>query len=197
MLEKVAAKLTKHMIEKEVVPADDEEVYIYGWSLILSHLASIVTMLLLAAFSREMPGTLIFMAFFFSLRTYAGGYHANTYLKCYLISMSIYLFALLTALFLPVHLLQWALLMLLFCVLTNFICAPADHPNKPLKEDAKRRNKIKSRIIVSIQTITISALWFLLPDIRHYLLWAMLGMTMTSMTLLYVTLNPYEENPDS
>ena len=192
MLEKAATKLTAYMVDKKIVCAEDEEVYVYGWSLIFSTLGSVLVMLLVAVIAGEILGTLIFMAFMFTLRPYAGGYHANTYLRCFLLSITSYTITLSAILFWSVHFLNWALVLLLFSVLIIFMYAPVDHPNKPLKDHEKQRNKIISRIVVSIQATLVLCLRFLLPDIRHYLLWAMLGMTMTGITLLYVILKPYD-----
>jgi len=193
MLEKIALRLTTYMIEKEVIPADDEEVYVYGWSLVFSQFGSLLLMILIAALVGEFIGGVIFLAFTFPLRSYAGGFHASTYLRCFITSMSGFASALLLALFWPERLMGWTLLLLVFSVLVTFIGAPVDHPNKPLKDHQKKRNKKLSRIIVSTETAVVLSLWFLLPVLRHYLFWGMLGMALTSLTLLYVLIRPYKE----
>ena len=193
MLEKIATKLTAHMIKEDIVSAEDEEIYIYGWSLILSHVGSFMVMLIAAALMGEVVGTLIFIVFMIPLRSYAGGFHADSYLKCFVLSMSGYAVALASALLWPSHFPIWTLSLALFATLTTFIAAPVDHPNKRLKEFRKRQHKIVSRIIVLTQTALIISIWFLLPGLRHYLLWAMLGMALTSVSLLYVVIKPYKE----
>ena len=192
MLEKIATKLTAHMIKEKIVPAEDEEIYVYGWSLILSHAGSFLTMFLVAALTGEVLGTLIFLAAMIPLRSYAGGFHADTYFKCFLLSMSGYAIALAVALLWPIHVYGWTLMLLLFSVLVTFSVAPVDHPNKPLKEIRRWQHKVVSRVIVSVEAVLVLGLWVLLSDARHYLLWAMLGITMTSVTLLYVAIRPYK-----
>ena len=193
VLEKIATKLTAYMIDQKIVPEEDEEIYVYGWSLIFSHVGSFLVMLIAAALMGEVLGTLIFLVFMIPLRSYAGGFHADSYLKCFILSMSCYAIALIAALFWPSHFPIWTLALALFAVLATFIAAPVDHPNKRLKEFRRRQHKIISRVIVLVQAILISGFWFLLPGLRHYLLWAMLGMAMTSISLLYVVIRPYKE----
>ena len=192
MLEQIALKLTAYMIKHEAVPAEDEDIYVYGWSLILSHTASLSTMLLAAALTGELLGALVFMAFMFVLRPYAGGYHADSYLKCFVLSVGGFGVALLIALFFPVYFLDWLLILLPVAAVTTFVFAPVGHPNKPLTAQRKQKNKKISRTVVAVQTILILGLWFLWPGVRHHLVWAMSGMAFTSLTLLYVVLfNPY------
>ncbi|MCL2580461.1 MAG: accessory gene regulator B family protein [Oscillospiraceae bacterium] len=192
MLERIASKLTANLIKNKIIPAEDEEVYVYGWALLLSHLGSFATIFLIAFLTGEVLGTLVFVFAMLPLRSYAGGFHADTYLKCYLLSMTGYSAALLAALLWSPHHLEWTLGLLLFSLVVTLTCAPVDHPNKPLKEHQKQRNKKLSRAIASLQAALVLALWFLLPGTRHYLVWAMLGMATTSVTLLYVIVKPYK-----
>lgn len=40
MLERIASRLTSYMVSQGVVPQEDEEIYIYGWTMLLFTLGS-------------------------------------------------------------------------------------------------------------------------------------------------------------
>jgi len=122
------------MIRKEAVSAEDEEVYIYGWSLLLSTLGATLSILLLGAVAGEFLGTLVYLGFLYLLRPYAGGYHASTYFSCFLLTMTSYAAALLFGFFWPMPLMDWTLILMLFSIVVTFAGAPVQHPNKPLKK---------------------------------------------------------------
>jgi len=191
MIERMASTFTTYMVRKGAVPAEDEEVYLYGWALLLSTLGATLSILLLGAVSGEFLGTLAYLGFLYLLRPYAGGYHAGTYFACFWLTIASFVAALLFVLFWPQALMDWTLTLLLFSLAVTFAGAPVDHPNKPLKERAKKRNRKMSRIVILTQAIVIVSLWFWQPGLQQYLLWAMLGISMTSLTLLYVLIKPY------
>lgn len=194
MLEKIASQLTLYMMNKGVVPPEDEEIYIYGWSLLLSTLGSFFAMLLLGTVLGQLPGTVLFILFFVFLRSYAGGYHAASYGSCFLLTMTLYSTALLFHFYLPESYIDWMLvILLLISVFITYRWAPVDHPNKPLNAEEKQKNKKMSRGIVLLQSAVLLVLWLWQPWLKQYLLWAAVGMAVTSFTLLYVIFYPYQE----
>ena len=64
---------------------DDEEmldVYKYGIEITLSSVLNFVLIIISSLILRDLSAGLIFMALFIFLRSYTGGYHAETYLRC-------------------------------------------------------------------------------------------------------------------
>lgn len=194
MLERMARRITMVSINHNVIPAEDEDVYIYGWSLMLSTLASTLMMILVGAVASEFIGSLLYIIFFVSIRVLAGGYHANTYLKCFIWTLSFYLIALLICLYLPVAWVTGTIIgsILLSAVIT-FIFAPADHPNKRLSDRRKALFRKRSRLMVTLQAALLGSILYFGPEwTHHYLLWASVGMAITSLTLLFVQVfKPY------
>jgi len=82
--------------------------------------------------------------------------------------------------------------LLLLSLLITFFGAPVDHPNKPFREGQREKNKRLSRITVLAQTLVILGLGAWQPGLNTYLLWAALGMAVTSLTLLFVVCFPYK-----
>ncbi len=194
MLEKIAGKLTDGMIEAGSVPADDKEIYVYGWSLLISQVAISILMLLMGAMAGEFLGSLVFMVFFIALRIFAGGYHASSYGSCFILSLSFYVVALIAHKLIGVEFVTPAILIsLAVSVLITFLFAPVDHPNKRQTEEKKRRFRRISRLTVTVMLGIILCLLLLYPQSKSLLLWATFGMTTTSLSLMYVVINPYRE----
>lgn len=91
MLNKISRRFVKQILKNnENVLNYEEEVYVYGIELILSTLAIILSILVISIRYFDIKKAIIFFAFFIPLRCFAGGYHANTYKKCYIISIITY-----------------------------------------------------------------------------------------------------------
>jgi len=193
MLENLASRITSYMIVQGVVPKEDEEIHVFGWTMLLFSLGSSSAILLAGALLGQFLGTVLFLLFFTFLRSYAGGWHANSFLKCFLITSALYACCFLFHFHLPEA--YWSLtilILLLLSVFITFVWGPVDHPNKPFRGGQRETNKKLGRITVSAQTIIILALGVWQPGLNTYLLWAALGMTVTSLTLLFVVCHPYK-----
>lgn len=67
------------------------EIYTYGFELIVSSLIEALSILILGILIGNFTETLIFIVYFSLIRFYSGGYHAYAYMKCYLITVIVYL----------------------------------------------------------------------------------------------------------
>jgi accessory gene regulator B len=193
MLETIASKLTSYMVAQGVIPKEDEEIYVFGWTMLLLPAGSFVVILLIGAFFGQLLGSAIFLLFFSLLRSYSGGWHADSFIRCFLTTIALYGCCLLLHFYLPESSWGWTLLALsLMSIFIIFRWAPVDHPNKPFRGQDKQKNKRLSRITVLAQSILILGLMFWQPWLKPYLLWAALGMTVTSFTLLYLICHSYK-----
>jgi len=186
------------MILQGVVPREDEEVHVFGWTMLLFSVGSFSAILLAGALLGQLLGTVLFLVSFTFLRSYAGGWHANSFFKCFLITMTLYACCSLIHFYLPeIYLSLTIRSLLLISLLITFVWAPMDHPNKPFRGDQKKKNKKLSRITVLAQTIIIIVLGVWQSWLNTYLLWAALGMAVTSLTLLFVVCHPYKTKEES
>ena len=194
MLENLALRITSYMIGQGVVPKEDEEIYVFGWTMLLFSVGSFSAILLAGALLKQFLGTVLFLLFFTFLRSYAGGWHANSFFHCFLITSSLYASCTLFHFYLPEA--YWSLaiyVLLALSLLITFIWAPVDHPNKPFRGGQKEKNKKLARITVLAQTLIIIVLGLWQPVLLNtYLLWAALGMAVTSLTLLFLICHPYK-----
>ena len=73
-----------------IIQEDDIDKCKYGINIFFSSFFEIFSILLIAAFIGNFIETLLLFGAFIPLRIYAGGYHADTKMKCYLISLGMY-----------------------------------------------------------------------------------------------------------
>ena len=87
MLRNISSRLTDKLIAQKEFCHYDRDVYIYGIELIISTLAGLISIIGVSKlYSCTILGV-IFIIFFVPLRLFTGGYHANTYGKCYFVSI--------------------------------------------------------------------------------------------------------------
>ena len=97
---------------------------------------------------------------FCSIRLFSGGYHAETYWGCFLMSLSIFLAIILLGKYLIINTIIVAILQTISIALI-VIFAPIDNVNKRIKS-IKRRKKLKLYSI--IVTFLLISLCYLLPQ---------------------------------
>lgn len=84
MIENIAKKVTILFVKNGLVKEEKQHIYMYGAELLISGLASTITILILGLLLQRLVETLLLMLPFYFMRVYAGGYHAETYKNCYL-----------------------------------------------------------------------------------------------------------------
>ena len=150
MLETLATQLTDRLYSHCPLDQSKKAVYRYGFQLSLSTLASTCSIIVLGILSGDAPSAFLFLGVFFFLRLFAGGFHASTYSRCFLLTNSIYLAVILIS----NHLVYFHLYYLLpvitvaSCV-TIIVLAPIRNKNHPLSERTYLKNR-KIAIILSL-----------------------------------------------
>ncbi len=92
MFVKVAEKLADSLEENEIIKHDDRELYVYGLDQGFSIILNIITTLLIGLIFNTFFQLVVFMAAYIPLRSFAGGYHAKTPLRCYIFSIVMLVF---------------------------------------------------------------------------------------------------------
>ena len=137
MLHKIATALSRRLLKGKAFPEEDLEIYVYGFELILSFLFSTSVILLIGAITKTLPLTLVFLLVFIFTRRFTGGYHANTYAKCQIYTVSTYLFVLIGSHLIEPGIISYIILGIVGYV-TVILFAPVKNPNKHLsKRDVK------------------------------------------------------------
>lgn len=156
MLHKLSETIADYFFdEKDQYTMD---VYIYGIELVLSSLLGNILVILIGIVTGSLIESIIFMAALTSVRVFSGGYHANTYLKCNIITLVSATFSVtLSKLFKTVFSTQ-VVLYLLICnfillLLTIIVYCPVENRNKQIEHGDKNKFKLISIAVVVIQAI--------------------------------------------
>ena len=137
---------TDFLIDHGVIAPDDRDVYEYGFHAIYQNIFSLGVVVILAFLLRQVPQTLLFHIVFIPMKSVAGGYHATTRMRCFVISMVIWLASL--GLIALVTLAPYvALIMSLTSCIIIWIIAPVEHENNPLSAKKRRLMMRLSRVI--------------------------------------------------
>lgn len=146
----IAALLTANGIIQE----DDMDKCRYGLEIFISSLLELTSILFISIFMNNFLETLLFFTAFIPLRVYAGGYHADTQMKCYMVSLGVYgLFTILMRI-MPA---SWYTIIIYISIAMSLIIvlmlAPVRHTNKTLTLKETKVYKEISVVICTIEAI--------------------------------------------
>lgn len=152
MLGTLASRLTDQLYLHCSLDPRKKAVYTYGIQLSLSTLASMCSIVLLGILLGDALSAFLFLGVFFFLRLFAGGYHASTYARCFLLTNSVYLM---------VYLFGKGLLYFRFFILLPIITvvscmvivilAPIRNKHHPLSEPTYEKNRRIARALAIIE----------------------------------------------
>lgn len=155
-VKKLSCKIGDDLVRSNVVNEEDEEIYIYGLNQILVSIISVLSAMIIGVIGGMLFEISVFMISYIPLRSFAGGYHAKTPTRCYLVSVIMLIAVLLSMkyLILPDWLYYTILLM---AILVIFVFSPVEAMNKPLN---KAEHKVYKRITICIASaeVTVSLL---------------------------------------
>lgn len=153
MLLQLSNIITNYFLKKEIIGIEKKEVLIYGFQLTFSTLSSIITILIFSCLINIFYG-IIFLIFFMPIRFCSGGYHANTYLKCFIYTNSCFVIILLfSKIVLHLDLLNTYALLAFIGILYLWLKAPCKNANNPLSEKYIQYNRFITHIILAIYAI--------------------------------------------
>lgn len=89
-MNKIIFSVVDNLVKWKVIGENDISVYRYGLEILLLSIIEILSILLLAIWVGNFFETILYFTTFIPIRIFAGGYHANTRLRCYLLSIISY-----------------------------------------------------------------------------------------------------------
>ena len=146
MLKRLSNKITKKLVDINVIEEADSELYEYGFWQGGVLFFNFLTVVLLGILFNMLLESIIFLIFYGVLRTIAGGYHARTQHVCYILSVLLMIVVLTILKTFPWNIILCCVLTVL-SILVIFILAPVQDENKLLDETEKRFFKKLNRVI--------------------------------------------------
>lgn len=149
MIETLAKKLTTKFINNKIIKSEDREIYDYCFETTIVILFSYSLLFILSIIFNEFISTFIFILSFSSFRKVCGGYHADNYLKCGIMSLASYLLLILIIKKFNIIFEISTIILILGSVVIMFL-SPIQDDNKPFTEQQKRRFRVISRNLAVI-----------------------------------------------
>lgn len=157
MIEEMVLKLVNQMETKKIIEKTSREYYEYALITMVEHIIAVGTMLIISMIYKQFLPTVAFLVFFLSLRKRTGGYHADKFWQCYLMTIITYVGVIQVAtVFSEKSYIMYALLF--FAVLVVEVIGTVNHPNIDLDENELRETKKAARLLVLIEAGIIAVL---------------------------------------
>lgn len=133
MFTNISERVVNHLICKNIIKDDEHDIYQYGLNRFFTICLNIVTILILGIIFNQVLQGIIFAFSFMALRTYTGGYHAKTPVRCYITTSISIIITLAVIKFIPIN--RFVCLgLLIFSCLLIMLLSPIGCSNKPLDE---------------------------------------------------------------
>lgn len=154
MFKNIADDIAFVLVRDRIVESEKRDFYRYGAESLLLNLSIVIIALIITFITNTWMHFLIFMLMFVPLRIYAGGYHAKTSRVCMITSTVLYIVTVGIIKFIPeLYKSKVALIAIADIVILIFIKAPIINKNNILDKKSFKRNRIISRILISLDSI--------------------------------------------
>lgn len=157
MVEEIVSKLVNRMAEKRIIEENNREYYGYVLIIMVERVIAVATILVMSLAFKQFLPTIGFLLFFLSLRKRTGGYHADHFWQCYLLTIITYVAVVQVAvIFLENTYIMYGLLFLATFVIEAI--GAVNHPNIAFDENELRETKKAARFLVIIEIGAIAVL---------------------------------------
>lgn len=184
MINKLSKLFTDRLFVNGAITEDEQELYIYGFFMLLSQLMYLTLACLFGFILECLVESIVFYIAFQIIRRYAGGYHAATETKCEILSTLSILVCIISIRLSKAYDTQTALLIIsaISSGYIFFLC-PLDTPEKPLsKKEFKYFRKI-SRITLFVIDIVI--VFFYCFNLKVIFIPCCVSLTLESLLLIF------------
>ena len=163
--QRVSSVTTSILYESHQISKQESEIYTYLFSYICNQFLFTTAFILFAIIVHRLPVCLLFLLFFYFLRSFSGGWHASTPMSCMILSIFCYLLCIYIVPFMHSY-----PLIVCSCWIISMIClflyAPADTRHRPISQTRrvylKKRAHIVYVCIILIYTIAFLLNWYIL-----------------------------------
>ena len=129
----ISGKIVNRLLEKEAVRREDYEIYLFGINQLLTIILDLLTAVMIGIVFGKVVQTIILVTAFMILRSHAGGYHASTPFRCYVLTAMTIIISLSAMNYIECNLLiltgLWTVSGIVILML-----APVDTENKPMDD---------------------------------------------------------------
>lgn len=131
---------------------EDKEVYRYGIQQGLNLALNILTTIIIGVLCGMVYPSILFLICYMPLRSFCGGYHAKTHLRCYIYSVIMITSILLVTKYATFNILLYEVLVLISLIII-LLLAPVEDKNKKLDYVEKRVFRKRAYIIAFLEVL--------------------------------------------
>lgn len=156
MLLRISQEIVSSWYRSGIIPSNTKDAYVYGVQLLLSTTVNVIIIAVISCISHKPLAWILFLIGFIPLRITAGGFHANTPLRCMVSFCGIYTICVIASLLLQGDMVNIAIF--LNCAVTImavYAFSPVPASNKPLSESEKKRNRARSFAVLATLLLVI------------------------------------------
>ena len=173
MLHNNVVRLTEFLLSRGSIDVSKRPILVYGCELALSTLTSFASIVAISILMRDFFSSLLFIAIFFFLRLFAGGFHASTYARCFFITNGVYLATYGSAYILETYAIKSVTLIIgLVSGLIILFLTPVQNIKHPLSSDRLITNKKISRFLVCFEIMFLILAFFVGTDTHFFFIFA-------------------------
>lgn len=173
----MSEKIADWLIRQKAISADERELYIYAVHCLFSLLYPIVFASVVGAIFGMVMETIVMITPFILVRKFAGGYHADSFGKCLIISSMVIIVTIQIAMVVDNSYILNAIYVAGSMLLILF--SPIDSENKRLDIDDKKFCKKITVFIVLILFIIVETFW--LKGYRYYIKFIEIGVVLAEL----------------
>lgn len=177
----LSGKVTDFIIKIGVISNESYEIYQYGFQIGMEMLCCLIAFLGISTYMHMIPECIIFTVIFMLLRTYAGGVHLNSFVKCFVCSVTIQMVTL-------IYNRQHSLTFLIswFIIISGAFLiwkiAPVENVNRELELNEKKHcKKVTWKILIGIILFSVYCTFYAMDDI----------VSLIALTILLVLVSQY------
>lgn len=197
MLNKNANRLVNLLEKYYLLPDGERPIYVYGFELLISTLSSMLSIIGISLIINKPIYALFFFLFFFTLRLFCGGYHASTYLKCFITTNAVFIsIVILTRLILLLQVQRIIPVAVIFSTASVWIFSPVKNIHHPCSEKTYEKNKNISRILSSLYLALFIYLCFFTNQ-YDVIVQSGLSFTMVSVMIIIEKIRLFKEVNDN
>lgn len=172
MFNHISARIAENVVKSGAVDDEDKEMYLFGIQQGLTIVLNLVTTVIVGLAFGVLWQVMLFMTAYIPLRSFAGGYHAKTPQRCYVLSILL-LIAVASAIKYVDLDIYIQLGLLISAGITVFVLSPVGSESKPLDELERKVYKRKTIVIcISEVSAAIVFLCLNLMSLAVGMIWA-------------------------
>ena len=152
MFDKISEKVTDAMVQQNTIQEENRALYSFGLQQGAFLLGGFLLFLLIGWCFGMPCQTLLYLIFYMPLRMYAGGYHARTQTRCYVLSCVMLVIVLAIMKFAGQYTVAYLMATIIAGVCV-FLLSPVEDENKPLDDKEVSVYSKRARSIASTEMV--------------------------------------------